>query len=100
MEVPRKRAKARPSDDGIADGGAKSPTAAQQIAELQAELERCKTEHDQMVSDLKGSYSGALEWAYSVETIPAREGTHRGLRGCNGFFSGTIQTYHQETENG
>ena len=69
MDVSRKRAKACP-DDGIADGGAKSPTAAQQIAELQAELERCKTEHDQMVSDLKGSYSGALEWAYSVETIP------------------------------
>ena len=88
MEVPRKRAKARPSDDGIADGGAKSPTAAQQIAQLRAELERCKTEHNQVVAelerekvateerhgrvvrDLKRSYSNALNWVYSVEAIP------------------------------
>ena len=105
MEVPRKRAKACP-DDGIADGGAESPTAAQQIAELRAELARCKMEHnqvvaelarekiataerhdhqvvaeferekiaverhDQVVCNLKRSYSNALNWAYSVETIP------------------------------
>ena len=46
MEVaPKKKAKTCP-DHGIADG-AKTPTAAEQIAELQAELVRRKTEHDQ-----------------------------------------------------
>ena len=94
MEVPRKRAKACP-DDGIADGGAESPTAAQQIAELRAELARCKMEHnqvvaelerekitverhDQVVSNLKRSYSNALNWAYSVETIPREHWLGKG----------------------
>ncbi|EJK44325.1 hypothetical protein THAOC_37142 [Thalassiosira oceanica] len=56
--------------------GAATPTAAQQIAKLQAELERCKREklamvecHNQVVRDLKGSYADALEWAYSLENI-------------------------------
>lgn len=111
--VPRaKRAKAC-SDDAEDDGAATTPTtAAKQIAELQAELERRKIEHDNAVRDLsrrheqvvrdlkgekiameechdqvvrelkgkcsdlkaghsglKGSYSDALNWAYSETTV-------------------------------
>ena len=80
MEVPRKKARHCPGDD-TTDAGASA--AEQQIAELKAELERCRLEkdaavsekiaaeqrHDQVVEDMKGSYSDALEWAYSVESI-------------------------------
>ncbi|EJK61457.1 hypothetical protein THAOC_18052 [Thalassiosira oceanica] len=84
MEVPRKRAKTCPGDDTKDGGAEETPTAARQIAELQAELERCRREkaaalseknaaelrHEQVVEDLKGSYSDALEWACSVKSIP------------------------------
>ena len=78
MEVPRKKAKTCSND--TEDDGASTLTAAQQIAELQAELERCKRDktateerHNKAVQDLKAlkaSYSDALEWAYSVKSIP------------------------------
>ncbi|EJK71992.1 hypothetical protein THAOC_06516, partial [Thalassiosira oceanica] len=101
MKVPWRTVKTRLCD--TRDGGVKTPTAAQQIAELQvelkrvysvddgdatstttqqildleAELERCKREklergerHDQVVRDLKTSYSDAFEWAYSVKARP------------------------------
>ena len=80
MEVPQKKAKTCPN--GTNDVRAPPPPpppppTAQLIAELQAELERCKLEknameerHDQVVRDLKGSYSDALEWAYSVKSVP------------------------------
>ena len=90
MEAPPKKAKT--CSIGTKDVGASAststPSSAQQIAELRAELERCKMEHnrvvadlerekiataerhDRVVRDLKGSYSDALEWAYSVETVP------------------------------
>mmetsp|Transcript_5113 Transcript_5113/g.11836 ORF Transcript_5113/g.11836 Transcript_5113/m.11836 type:complete len:494 (-) Transcript_5113:71-1552(-) len=84
MEVPRKKAKTCPGDDTNDGGAEETPTAARQIAELQAKLERCRREkaaalweknaaelrHEQVVEDLKGSYSDALEWAYSVKSIP------------------------------
>ena len=67
MELPQKRAKNCPDDDMTVDE-ATSPTAAQQIAELQAELARCKVEHERVVRDVKGSYLDALKWAYTVDT--------------------------------
>ncbi|EJK54981.1 hypothetical protein THAOC_25340, partial [Thalassiosira oceanica] len=61
------------------------PTAARQIAELQAELERCRREkvateerHNKRVRDLKKSYSDALEWAYSVKPIPREHWLEKG----------------------
>ena len=84
MEVPRKRAKTCPGGDLKDDGGA-SATAAQQIAELQAELDKCKREniaaeerHDQVVRNLKGSYSDALEWAHSAKTVPRDHWLEKG----------------------
>ena len=75
MEDSRKKAKT--CSDDTEDDGTTTLTAAQQIAELQAELERCKLEqnameqrHDRVVRDLKGSYSDALKWAYSVKSTP------------------------------
>ncbi|EJK56552.1 hypothetical protein THAOC_23542 [Thalassiosira oceanica] len=84
MEVPRKKAKTCPGDDTKDGGAEETRTAARQIAELQGELERCRREkaaalseknaaelrHERVVEDLKGSYSDALEWAYSVKPIP------------------------------
>ena len=79
MEEPRKKAKT--SSDGAIDDGAI------QIAGLQAELAKCRADHsrvvaemerekvameerhDRVVRDLKGSYSDALEWAYSVKDV-------------------------------
>ncbi|EJK58104.1 hypothetical protein THAOC_21795, partial [Thalassiosira oceanica] len=75
MEVPRKKARTCPH--GRNDDGATAPTAARQIAELKAELEAHKREkistekrHNQVVRDLNSSYSDALEWAYSVKSVP------------------------------
>ena len=68
MKVPWKKAKTRP------DGGVRTLTAAEQIAELQVELKRCKREnlglegrHNQVVRDLNSGYSDALEWVYTVD---------------------------------
>ena len=84
MEVPRKRAKTCPGGD-LKDDGSASATAAQQIAELQAELDKCKREniaaeerHDQVVHDLKGSYSDALDWAYSTKAVPRAHWLEKG----------------------
>ncbi|EJK71560.1 hypothetical protein THAOC_06982 [Thalassiosira oceanica] len=99
MEVPRKRAKTCPDDD-TADGGAAASTAAQQqIAELRAELAKCKREHEQvvrdlnrrhaqMVRDLKGSYSNALEWTYTVKAIPR---DHWLEKGHTGEYAGAME---------
>ena len=86
MEMPQENAKACPND--MEDGGASTLTAAQQIAKLQAELERCKRDkiaieerHNKAVQDLealKASYSGALEWAYSVKSIPREHWLEKG----------------------
>ncbi|EJK55767.1 hypothetical protein THAOC_24464 [Thalassiosira oceanica] len=98
MEVgPRKKAKTCPDDDTEHDGAVAS-TAARQIAELRAELDKFKREHDQVVRDLNGckrehnqvvaelerekiateerhdqlvrNLNGALKWAYTVNVIP------------------------------
>ena len=72
IEVPRsKKAKTtRPAD----------------IAELQAELERCKIERDKVVREMKS----ALEWAYSDKTIPREywlgKGHTREYAGAMGSF--------------
>ncbi|EJK51377.1 hypothetical protein THAOC_29452, partial [Thalassiosira oceanica] len=55
MEVPQKRARTCPADDDTADGGVAASTAAQQqIAELRAELAKCKSRLDRVVRDLNG----------------------------------------------
>ena len=80
MEAPRKKAKTRP-DDSTKGGAQTTTTAEQQIAKLQAELERCKREkieaearHKQVVRNL----SDALEWAYSVGTAPIDHWIEKG----------------------
>ena len=72
MEVPKKKAKTRP-DGGMTDDGTATSPEARKIAELEAELERCKREklateqrHDQVVSEMKS----ALEWAYTKKNMP------------------------------
>ena len=86
MEVPQKKAKTCPN--GTNDARAPAPTAAQQIAALQAELERCELEktaaiaekiaaeqrHDRVVREMKS----ALEWAYSGKFIPRRHWLEKG----------------------
>ena len=69
MEGPRKKAKTRP-DDGSDDDGTAPSAAGRQIAELQAELERCKRE--------KNALSDALRWACSVEVTPREHWLRQG----------------------
>ncbi|EJK77211.1 hypothetical protein THAOC_00972, partial [Thalassiosira oceanica] len=88
MEVPRKRAKACPGDD-TADGGVAASTAArQQIAELRAELAKCKREHEQVVRDLSRRHdqmvrdqNRAIEWALTVKSIPRGHWLEKGHTG-------------------
>ncbi|EJK54861.1 hypothetical protein THAOC_25473, partial [Thalassiosira oceanica] len=84
MEVPRKRAKMCPDDD-TADGGAAASTAARQIAELRAELAKCKREHEQVVRDLNRRHAQmvrdqnrAIEWALTVKSIPRDHWLEKG----------------------
>ena len=111
MEVPRKKAKT--CSDDTEDNGASTLTAAQQIAELQAELERCKRDkitteqrHNEVVRDLKGSYSDlkasysdlkenysdALEWALQAAELQAEH--NRVVKGLKGSYSDALEWAH------
>ncbi|EJK58270.1 hypothetical protein THAOC_21623, partial [Thalassiosira oceanica] len=91
MEVPRKKAKTCPGDD-TADDGATTSTAARRIAELRAELAKCKREHSRVVAELERekiateerhvqlvrNLNGALKWAYTVKAIPRDHWLEKG----------------------
>ena len=95
MEVPRKRAKACP--DGIADSGAAASTAARQIAELQAELDRCRREknameerHDQTVRDLSRRHDQVVrDLVWEKNTMEERH--DQVVRDLKGSYSDALE---------